>query len=105
MTYRISKLLEKGKFNWKGLKNILHNHESRLDALEQGDGSSTSYDDTEVKADITALENAIGDNSSGLTKSVNDLETAIGDETDATSILGRIKALEDAQDPQTPDNP
>ena len=58
--------------------------------------SGTPYDDTEIKADISALETAVGDNSSGLTKKVADVETAIGDEDTAASILGRIKALEDA---------
>lgn len=33
---------------------------------------------------------------SALEESVSDLETAIGDESTANSILGRIKALEDA---------
>lgn len=79
------------------------------------------YDDTEIKEEISALETAIGDAESGLIKSVNDntsaigdaesgltksvndntsaigdLEDAIGDEETADSILGRIKALEDA---------
>ena len=54
------------------------------------------YDDTEVKADISALKTAVGDNSSGLVKKANDLEAAIGSESEANSILGRIKALEDA---------
>lgn len=78
MVFKIGELLEKGNFNWKGLNKILHNHESRLDALEGGEGGS-SYDDTEVKADISALENAIGD------------------ESTKGTILARIKALEDAQ--------
>lgn len=38
----------------------------------------SSYDDTEIKKDIA------------------DIEEAIGDEDTADSILGRIKALEDA---------
>ena len=38
----------------------------------------SSYDDTEIKQDI------------------DDLKEAIGDESTANSILGRIKALEDA---------
>ena len=63
----------------------------KLMALE-----TDGYDDTEIKADISALETAVGDNSSGLTKKVADVETAIGDEDTAASILGRIKALEDA---------
>ena len=50
--------------------------EKRIDDLESSSGSG--YDDTEVKADITALE------------------TAIGDESTEGSILARIKALEDA---------
>ena len=46
--------------------------------------------------DITALEETVGDKDSGLVKDVADIQTAIGKESDATSILGRIKALEDA---------
>jgi hypothetical protein len=76
MVFRIGTLMEKGKFNWKGLNKILHDHEKRIDDLESSGGSG--YDDTEVKADITALE------------------TAIGDESTEGSILARIKALEDA---------
>lgn len=48
---------------------------------------------------IAALESAIGasDTTAGsLKKRCKDLETAIGDESTAASILGRIKALEDA---------
>ena len=47
--------------------------------------------------DTADLKTAVGDNSSGLVKKANDLETAIGDEDTASSILGRIKKLEDAQ--------
>ena len=46
---------------------------------------------------ITALETAVGDKDSGLVKEVADIEDAIGSESKATSILGRIKALEDAE--------
>lgn len=73
------------------------NLKRQIKALIASGGSS--YDDTEVKADISALETAVGDNSSGLVKKTNDIETAIGDESTADSILGRIKALEDAQTP------
>ena len=45
---------------------------------------------------ITALETAVGDETKGLVKDVADIEDAIGSESKATSILGRIKALEDA---------
>ena len=46
--------------------------------------------------DITSLKTTVGDSTSGLVKDVADIEDAIGSESDATSILGRIKALEDA---------
>ena len=46
--------------------------------------------------DISALKATVGDSTSGLVKDVADIEDAIGSESDATSILGRIKALEDA---------
>lgn len=79
MVFKIGELLEQGKFNWKGLKNILHRHEARLDALEGKTDSDTVYDDTEIQASVSALE------------------TAIGDESTEGTILARIKALEDAE--------
>ena len=45
---------------------------------------------------VDDLETAVGDKDSGLVKDVADIKTAIGDESTAASILGRIKALEDA---------
>lgn len=63
----------------------------KIEALENG-----AYDDTEIKADITDLKTAVGDNTKGLTKKVTDVEAAIGDESTEGSILARIKALEDA---------
>lgn len=47
-----------------------------IEELQNSSGSA--YDDTEIKKDI------------------KDLEDAIGDESTADTILGRIKALEDA---------
>ena len=95
-----TKILEKGKIVQEQLIRVLIKFDDRITALEEGEGSS--YDDTEIKADISALETAIGDNSSGLTKKVADVETAIGNESTEGSILARIKALEDAQTPDTP---
>jgi len=46
---------------------------------------------------VTALETAVGDKDSGAIKDIADINTAIGDESTAASILGRIKALEDAE--------
>ena len=47
--------------------------------------------------DTTDLKTAVGaDDTAGLKKRCKDLETAIGDEDTAASILGRIKALENA---------
>ena len=68
------KILDKGRIVEEQLLRLLQKHE---DALSNS-GEGTTYDDTEVKADITALE------------------TAIGDESTEGSILARIKALEDA---------
>lgn len=53
-------------------------------------------DDISQGADITALKTAVGDDKGGLVKDVADITDAIGDEDTADSILGRIKALEDA---------
>lgn len=53
-------------------------------------------DDISQGADITALKTVVGDDKGGLVKDVADITDAIGDEDTADSILGRIKALEDA---------
>ena len=60
------------------------------------DDTSQGTDITGLKTDVGNLKTAVGDNSKGLVKKANDLEAAIGDEDTAASILGRIKALEDA---------
>jgi len=92
MVFKIGTLLEKGRFNWKGVNKILHNHENRLDALEKGEGSSSSYDDTKIKGDISALE-----------VRVKALEDAPYDDTeikgDISALEARVEALEDAQTP------
>ena len=80
-----TKILEKGKIVQEQLIRVLIKFDDRITALEEGE--SSSYDDTEIKADISALE------------------TAIGDESTEGSILARIKALEDAQTPDEPANP
>ena len=56
--------------------NINRQFKKRIDELEI---SSVPYDDTEIKEDIS------------------DIQEAIGDESTEGSILARIKALEDAQ--------
>ena len=70
-----TKILEKGKIVQEQLIRVLIKFDDRITALEEGE--SSSYDDTEIKADISALE------------------TAIGDESTEGSILARIKALEE----------
>ena len=60
----------------------------RIEALENAETGDVT--------DISALKTTVGDSTIGLVKDVADIEDAIGDESDATSILGRIKALEDA---------
>lgn len=59
MVFRIQELLERGKFNWKGLNKILHDHEARIDALEGGEVEGSSYDDTDIKADISDLKSRV----------------------------------------------
>lgn len=57
-------------------------------------------DDATQASQIQALQTAVGDkdtDAGSLKKRCKDIETAIGDEDTAASILGRIKALEDAQ--------
>lgn len=80
-----TKLFDKGRLVEEQMVRFLIKLDNRVSDLEEGEG--TAYDDTEVKADISALE------------------TAIGDESTEGSILARIKALEDAQTPDEPANP
>ena len=46
---------------------------------------------------ILELKKSEGNDISALEDDVKDIQDAIGKESDATSILGRIKALEDAE--------
>ena len=84
MVFRIGQLLEKGRFNWKGLKNILHDHERRLDILEGATDSDTIYDDTSITGRVSAVE------------------TAIGTQETEGSILARLYALEHPATQGTP---
>lgn len=68
-----------------------------LKNAESGEGA----DITALETAVGALETAVGDAEAGLVKDVADIETAIGDESTAGTILARIKALEDAQNPAT----
>lgn len=77
-----TKLFDKGRLVEEQMVRFLIKLDKRVSDLEDGEG--TAYDDTEVKADISALE------------------TAIGDESTEGSILARIKALEDAKTPTVP---
>ena len=74
-----TKLFDKGRLVEEQMVRFLIKLDKRVSDLEEGEGSS--YDDTKIKADISALE------------------TAIGDESTEGTILARIKALEDAQEP------
>lgn len=80
-----TKLFDKGRLVEEQMVRFLIKLDNRVSDLEDSEG--TVYDDTEVKADISALE------------------TAIGDESTKGSILARIKALEDAKTPDEPTNP
>ena len=77
-----TKLFDKGRIVEEQMVRFLTKLDKRVSDLEDGEG--TAYDDTEVKADISALETAIG-----------------GEEIEGT-ILARIKALEDAKTPDEP---
>lgn len=63
----------------------------------QKENTGEGADITELESDVGALQTAVGGATSGLVKDVADLESAIGDESTADTILYRIKALEDAE--------
>lgn len=75
-----------------GIIKYLFDKVKSLDSASGGDES----DITELESDVEALQTTVGDATSGLVKDVADIETAIGDESTAGTILARIKALEDA---------
>ncbi len=56
-----------------------------LELKKENGGDSKAIDD---------LETVVGDKDSGLVKDVADIKTAIGDDDTASSIKGRIYALE-----------
>ena len=59
----------------------------RIIALENGNSGDDSR--------LDALETAVGDKDSGLVKAVADITDEIGADNKATTIKGRIYALED----------
>ena len=97
------RILNKGELIKEQFIRTLQDHEDRIAAVEGGEAGEV--------ADISALEETVGDANSGLVKDVNTLKTdvsnvaggletveaAIGTESTEGSILARIKALEDAQ--------
>ena len=116
LRYTFRHLFYGGKIQKERLYEVLKDLDSAnggdasdISALETVVGDSSKglvKDVADAQSDITALETTVGDSSSGLVKDVADIETAIGDESTANSILGRIKALEDAQTPaNTPEEP
>lgn len=82
-----TKILEKGKIIQEQLIRVLISFDDRITALEGGEAGEVT--------DISALKEAVGDSKSGLVKGVADINTAIGTDSTANTILGRIKALED----------
>lgn len=87
-----TKILEKGRIVQEQLIRLLIQFDTRISTLEED-----SSGDSSLAEDVEALQTAVGDASGGLVKDVADIKTAIGDESTANSILGRIKALEDAE--------
>lgn len=73
-----------------GILRYLYDKVKALDSAQGGDDT-----------DIAAIKEAIGKSTSGsetgFYKDIKDINAAIGDESTANSILGRIKALEDAE--------
>ena len=58
------------------------------------DDTSQGTDITGLKTDVGNLKTAVGDNSKGLVKKANDIETEIGGDDTPASIKGRLYALE-----------
>ncbi len=69
----------------------------QLTADDASQGTEISGLKTDVGTLKTTVGKASGQGAGGIAKDVSDMKTAIGDEDTAASILGRIKALEDAQ--------
>ena len=63
-----------------------------MKALDTASGG----DESDIASIKEAIGKASGQGAGGILKDVKDIQDAIGDEDTAASILGRIKALEDA---------
>ena len=50
------RILHKGELIKEQFIRTLQDHEDRIAAVEEGEGSGSAYDDTEIKRDLTALE-------------------------------------------------
>lgn len=72
-----------------GIIKYLYDKVKALDTAQGGD-------DTDIASIKEAIGKASGQGAGGILKDVKDIQDAIGDEDTAASILGRIKALEDA---------
>lgn len=74
------------------LDNASSGDETDIAALEEVVGD----EDSGLVKSVNGLTTTVGDANGGLVKSVADINTAIGDESTEGTILARIKALEDA---------
>ncbi|MBP5699905.1 MAG: hypothetical protein J6W71_03545 [Methanobrevibacter sp.] len=72
-----------------GIIKYLYDKVKALDTASGGDES-------DIASIKEAIGKASGQGAGGILKDVKDIQDAIGDEDSAASILGRIKALEDA---------
>ena len=72
-----------------GIIKYLYDKVKALDTASGGDES-------DIASIKEAIGKASGQGAGGILKDVKDIQDAIGDEDTAASILGRIKALEDA---------
>ena len=95
-----------------GIIKYLYDKVKTLDSAQGGDetdiasikaaiGKAEGEGAGGILKDIADIKAAIGVSTSGsetgIHKEIVDINTAIGDESTAASILGRIKALEDAE--------
>lgn len=49
------RILHKGELIKEQFIRTLQDHEDRIAAVEEGEGSGSAYDDTEIKGDLSAL--------------------------------------------------
>lgn len=78
-----------------GLLSRVDANETDIESIKEEIGSGGGGSSSSLTGRVSALETTVGNNSSGLVKSVNDINTEIGDVSTEGTIKNDIKQLKD----------